>query len=143
MSGQTHFMPFRVADGVSLPLSITLVWTDAPATPGANPALVNNLDLKLVTPSDYYFVIGFNAQGASSLNPTSPDAINNVGTASLNSFSGSIVLKSSGLISLLVFNPLLLRIPEMSFLEASLNSPSIDEKLTLKGSRLPRRTSWF
>lgn len=79
MSGQTHFMPFRVADGVSLPLSITLTWTDAPATPGANPALVNNLDLKLVTPSgDYYFGNRFDAQGASSLNPTSPDAINNV-----------------------------------------------------------------
>jgi hypothetical protein len=79
MSGQTHFMPFRVADGVSLPLSITLVWTDAPATPGANPALVNNLDLKLVTPSgDYYFGNRFDAQGVSSLNPTSPDAINNV-----------------------------------------------------------------
>ncbi|MDD4028734.1 MAG: hypothetical protein PHX86_03315, partial [Caldisericia bacterium] len=57
----------------------TLAWTDAPATPGANPALVNNLDLKLVTPSgDYYFGNRFDAQGASSLNPTSPDAINNV-----------------------------------------------------------------
>lgn len=79
MSGQTHFIPFRVADGVSLPLSVTLVWTDAPATPGANPALVNNLDLKLVTPSgDYYLGNRFNSQGASSLNPTSPDAINNV-----------------------------------------------------------------
>jgi hypothetical protein len=79
MSGQTHFMPFRVADGVTLPLSITLVWTDAPGTPGASPALVNNLDLKLVTPTgDYYFGNRFDAQGVSSLNPTTPDALNNV-----------------------------------------------------------------
>ncbi|MBM3287949.1 MAG: hypothetical protein FJY88_11460 [Candidatus Eisenbacteria bacterium] len=35
----------------SEPLEITLVWTDYPAAQGANPALVNNLDLTVASPS--------------------------------------------------------------------------------------------
>ncbi len=35
----------------SEPLKITLVWTDYPATAGANPTIVNNLDLRVTNPT--------------------------------------------------------------------------------------------
>lgn len=35
----------------SEPLKITLVWTDYPATAGANPTIVNNLDLRVTSPT--------------------------------------------------------------------------------------------
>lgn len=35
----------------SEPLKITLVWTDYPATAGANPTIVNNLDLRVTSPN--------------------------------------------------------------------------------------------
>lgn len=44
--GQEHVM--RIApDNVARPLRITLAWTDAAAAAGANPALVNDLDLEV------------------------------------------------------------------------------------------------
>jgi subtilisin-like proprotein convertase family protein len=43
-SGQQWTLTVGVAD-TSKPLKITLAWTDAPGAVGANPALVNNLDL--------------------------------------------------------------------------------------------------
>lgn len=45
--GQEHLLRVR-PDDVSRPLRITLVWTDAPGTPNAKPALRNDLDLEVV-----------------------------------------------------------------------------------------------
>ena len=60
----------------SQPLKITLAWSDAPGAVGANPALVNNLDLTVETGGDTYlgnvFSAGWSATGGS------PDAINNL-----------------------------------------------------------------
>jgi hypothetical protein len=44
--GQTHLLHIKPEDE-SRPLRITLVWTDAPATPNANPVLRNDLDLEV------------------------------------------------------------------------------------------------
>ena len=45
-NGQEHRIRVAAADP-SRPLRITLVWTDAPGAAGANPALVNDLDLEI------------------------------------------------------------------------------------------------
>lgn len=51
------------------PLKITLVWTDAAGAVGANPALVNNLDLEVTTGGSTYrgnvFAAGISATGGS------------------------------------------------------------------------------
>jgi hypothetical protein len=49
-SGVTHTYNFT-ADNTS-PLKVTLVWTDYPGTPAANGALVNDLDLTLLDPTE-------------------------------------------------------------------------------------------
>ncbi|MBN1552671.1 S8 family serine peptidase [bacterium] len=59
-----------------LPLDITLVWTDPPAAPEANPALVNNLDLLLSDGTDVYS--GNNFQNVFTPPGIHEDAINNV-----------------------------------------------------------------
>lgn len=45
--GQVIEIPIEVVDS-NRPLKVTLAWSDAPGAPGANPALVNDLDLALV-----------------------------------------------------------------------------------------------
>lgn len=45
-AGQTYSISGNVADP-SKPFRVTLVWSDAPGAAGANPALVNNLDLEV------------------------------------------------------------------------------------------------
>lgn len=64
-----------VAD-VAKPVRVTLVWTDPPGAPNANPALVNNLDLTVTVGANTYrgnvFTGGVSTTGGS------PDAINNV-----------------------------------------------------------------
>lgn len=58
------------------PLKVTLVWTDAPGAAGANPALVNDLNLRLYDGANYYrgnyFTSGWSVAGGSydSLNNT-------------------------------------------------------------------------
>lgn len=61
---------FEVTVGVpnpSQPLRVTLVWSDAPGAIGANPALVNNLDLTVQTNSNTYkgnvFTSGWSSTG--------------------------------------------------------------------------------
>ena len=58
------------------PVKVTLVWTDAAGAVGANPALVNNLDLTVVDGANTYkgnrFVSGWSATGGSY------DTLNNV-----------------------------------------------------------------
>lgn len=44
--GDLHALRIAAADP-SRPLKVTLAWSDAPGAPGANPALVNDLDLSL------------------------------------------------------------------------------------------------
>jgi subtilisin family serine protease len=58
------------------PLDIILVWTDAPAPPGANPALVNDLDLELEDSGQRY--CGNHFQGHYSLPCFQHDHTNNV-----------------------------------------------------------------
>ena len=51
--GQVWEATYGVTD-TSKPLKISLAWTDAAAATGANPALVNNLDLEVVTNGQTY-----------------------------------------------------------------------------------------
>ena len=70
---------FHVTLGVpnpSLPVKITLAWTDAAGAAGANPALVNDLDLTVVDGASTYhgnrFTAGWSATGGA------PDTLNNL-----------------------------------------------------------------
>ena len=70
---------FHVTLGVpnpALPVKITLAWTDAAGAAGANPALVNNLDLTVVDGAGTYrgnrFTAGWSATGGA------PDTLNNL-----------------------------------------------------------------
>lgn len=73
--GQQRIFSFDV-DDVGLPLKCTLAWSDAPGAVGANPALVNNLDLSLTTDGNTYlgnrFTSGWSTTGGSA------DNLNNV-----------------------------------------------------------------
>lgn len=51
-TGQSRTYVYQV--GAAQPLEIVLVWTDYPAALSANPALVNDLDLEVVTPGGTY-----------------------------------------------------------------------------------------
>ena len=51
--GQVWEVTYGVTD-TSKPLKISMAWTDAAAATGANPALVNNLDLEVVTNGQTY-----------------------------------------------------------------------------------------
>jgi len=62
-------------------LKATLVWSDPPAAPGANPALINDLDLKVEAPGGdvYRGNMGYDAEGFSQPSTTGEtDTINNV-----------------------------------------------------------------
>ena len=51
--GQVYERTYGVPDGTK-PVRITLAWTDAPGAAGANPALVNNLDLEVIAGGQTY-----------------------------------------------------------------------------------------
>ena len=72
---------------VSKPLKITLVWTDAPGAPGANPALVNNLNLVISQGGTTYY--GNNFTNGWSVAGGSPDNINNVESVYIQNPSGT------------------------------------------------------
>ncbi|MCL4868882.1 MAG: S8 family serine peptidase [Anaerolineae bacterium] len=59
-SGQQWMLAFGVADP-SQPLKVTLTWSDAPGAVGANPALVNNLNLTVINGSNTYLGNQFSA----------------------------------------------------------------------------------
>ena len=63
-------------DDPSKPLKVTIAWTDAPGAVGANPALVNNLDLEVVTAGQQYF--GNDFSGGVSTTGGSRDVLNNL-----------------------------------------------------------------
>lgn len=73
--GAVHRFAVRVLD-TQRPLTLTLVWTDAPGAIGASPALVNDLDLEVLAADQLY---RGNVLGASgSLPGGAPDRLNNV-----------------------------------------------------------------
>ncbi|MBM4248074.1 MAG: hypothetical protein FJ149_01290 [Euryarchaeota archaeon] len=79
-TGEWRNYTFRVTN--SSELKLTLVWTDVPGALNANPALVNDLDLLLVSPSDVtyrgnQFTDGYSNQSAQN------DTLNNVEMARL------------------------------------------------------------
>lgn len=87
-SGETSTYSFGVLDS-SKPLKVTLAWSDAPGAPGANPALVNNLDLTVVASGNTYrgnvFSGGWSTTGGSA------DALNNLENVYVqNPGSGSV-----------------------------------------------------
>ena len=53
-----------LAQNVSLPLSVTLVWSDPPGSPAAAYALVNDLDLELTLPDGVTVLLGNNDAAA-------------------------------------------------------------------------------
>lgn len=74
-SGQQYQMTVRVVD-TAQPLKITLVWSDAPGAIGANPAMVNDLDLSVINGGNTYFGNVFN-NGVSTTGGN-PDRLNNI-----------------------------------------------------------------
>jgi len=72
-SGQSWRWSCQVVDP-SVPLKVTLVWTDYPGSPGHQPNLVNDLDLVLTSPSGQMYY-GNWAPGQSG---GQPDRVNNV-----------------------------------------------------------------
>ena len=73
--GQTYEVTYSVPD-TSRPLKVSLAWTDAAAAVSANPTLVNNLDLVVITGGQTYrgnvFAAGTSTTGGSA------DTLNNV-----------------------------------------------------------------
>lgn len=65
---------FRVQSAI--PLRVCLAWTDTAAAPSANPAIVNNLDLELLSPSGVEYRGNRYTSGQSTPNPTTWDSIN-------------------------------------------------------------------
>src|SRR5439155_1426092 len=73
---------YNLAIGDStMPVEVTLVWTDYPGTANCAPCLVNDLDLTVTAPDGTTYngnqYMGFNP-GESQPNPTSRDNLNNV-----------------------------------------------------------------
>ncbi|MFQ3582615.1 S8 family serine peptidase [Chloracidobacterium validum] len=79
----------RVADGTR-PLRISLVWTDAPGAIGANPALVNDLDLTVTVGGNTYRGNVFS--GGVSVTGGSADRRNNLENVFLNGIPASTPL---------------------------------------------------
>ncbi len=75
-AGESRQYKFQVTDP-SMPVKITLAWTDPPGTSGAASALVNNLDLVVQAPGGkIYYGNDFNSEGK-------VDTLNNVEQVSL------------------------------------------------------------
>ncbi len=72
------------------PLKITLAWSDAAGAVGANPALVNNLDLTVVTGGETY--LGNVFSGGSSTTGGSADTINNLENVYVQAPGGSAII---------------------------------------------------
>ncbi|MCA9980743.1 MAG: S8 family serine peptidase, partial [Anaerolineales bacterium] len=86
-TGQQWTLNVGVADPAQ-PVKVTLVWSDAPGAVGANPSLVNNLDLVVVANSQPYlgnvFTSGWSATGGTA------DTRNNVENVYLTSVTGGV-----------------------------------------------------
>ncbi len=74
-TGEEYSITVGVSDP-SEPLKITLAWTDAAGAVGANPALVNNLDLEVVTDGSTY--LGNVFSSGQSVTSGTADTLNNI-----------------------------------------------------------------
>jgi hypothetical protein len=85
-AGETRVIRTRVVDPAR-PLKVTLAWTDAPGAVGANPALVNDLDLSVTVGGSTYrgnvFSGGWSATGGSF------DRLNNLENVYVQAASGA------------------------------------------------------
>ncbi|HKI04559.1 MAG TPA: S8 family serine peptidase [Thermoanaerobaculia bacterium] len=82
---------FQVTVGVpnpGLPVKVSLAWTDAAGAVGANPALVNNLDLRVVDGANTY--MGNRFTGGTSVTGGTADTRNNLENVFIQSPGGSI-----------------------------------------------------
>jgi subtilisin family serine protease len=86
----THDLTIATADP-SKPLRVTLVWSDAPGEPQANPALVNDLDLTLTAADGTKYVGNSFGQGRS-IPGGEADRLNNVENVYLDAPAGSYAL---------------------------------------------------
>ena len=88
-TGEQWTLSVGVAD-LNQPLKITLAWSDAPGAVGANPALVNNLDLTVINGGNTYhgnvFANGWSATGGSA------DTINNLENVYVQNPQGSVTI---------------------------------------------------
>jgi hypothetical protein len=88
-TGEQVVISFGVPDPLE-PLKVTLAWSDAPGAVGANPALVNNLDLTVDTGGTTY--LGNDFSGGWSTTGGSADAINNLENVYVQSPGGSATI---------------------------------------------------
>ncbi|MBN2002566.1 MAG: carboxypeptidase regulatory-like domain-containing protein [Anaerolineae bacterium] len=86
-TGDTRSWTFVAADA-SEPIKITLAWTDAPGAVGANPALVNDLDLEVTSGGDTY--MGNKLVNGVSVPGGVPDNLNNLENVFLPSGSSGM-----------------------------------------------------
>ncbi|HEX9824308.1 MAG TPA: S8 family serine peptidase [Actinomycetota bacterium] len=89
-AGESHVLRVAPADP-SRPMRATLVWSDAPASPNALPAIVNDLDLSLVA-EDGATYLGNRFAGGGSIPGGAPDRLEVVENVFLPSPSGTYTL---------------------------------------------------
>lgn len=88
-SGETWSIKIGVADPAK-PLKVTLAWSDAPGAVGANPALVNNLDLLVQANGSSYF--GNHFSNGWSATGGSYDNLNNLENVYLQNPAGDLTI---------------------------------------------------
>lgn len=90
-----EFVEFEFHNSGPMPLRAGVVWTDTAAAAGANPALINNLDCRLVAPNGDIFKGNLYSAGQSVRNPPGAyDALNPLEMFRVNSAdSGTWVLR--------------------------------------------------
>lgn len=88
-------MSYNITAMGTQPLKISLVWTDPPALPSANPALVNDLDLKVTAPDGTTAYWGNRGliTGKWSISGGLPDDLNNVENVFIQSPSSAGIWK--------------------------------------------------
>jgi subtilisin family serine protease len=88
-TGEQYQLALGVSDPTK-PFKVTLAWSDAPGAVGANPALVNDLNLTVLNGGNTY--MGNVFSGGWSVTGGSADAINNLENVYIQSPSGSAVI---------------------------------------------------
>ncbi|MCL4267327.1 MAG: S8 family serine peptidase, partial [Anaerolineae bacterium] len=88
-TGQQIILSLGVADPTE-PLKITLTWSDAPGAVGANPALVNNLNLTVVNDGNTY--LGNVFSGGWSTTGGTVDNINNLENVYIQNPGGALTI---------------------------------------------------
>lgn len=88
-SGESFERTVGVVDPAQ-PLKVTLVWSDAPGAVGANPALVNDLDLTVATGGETF--LGNNFSGGISQTGGTADRLNNIEQVTLDAPGGSATI---------------------------------------------------